>query len=242
LWDTAPRSDTAAAVSVADKLDTIVGMFAIGEVPTGSADPYGIRRLGNGVIRALVERELPLSLAKACAQARSGYDPALPSDPAPALAVFFRERLAFYLAEAAGFAPSIAAAVLAAGADQPLDVARRARALAGIADTAAVAAVVKRARSIVRKEKWESRQFDPARLAAPAGQVLHAAVAALPEDGDYAAELTAIAALAAPLDRFFNEVRVNDPDPAVRANRLGFLAWVVDRLSRVADFSELATG
>lgn len=242
LWDTVPRSDTAAAVSVADKLDTIVGMFAIGEVPTGSADPYGIRRLGNGLIRTLIERKLPLSLAQASAQARAGYDPALPSEPAAALSGFFRERLAFYLTEAAAFSPAIAAAVLAAGSEQPLEVARRAQALAGVANTTAVAAVVKRARSIVRKEKWVSRQFDPARFGAPAEQALHSAITALPEDGDYPAELNAIAALAAPLDRFFNEVRVNDPDPAVRANRLGFLAWVVERLSRIADFSELASG
>lgn len=240
LWDTAPRSDTAAAVSLAEKLDTIVGMFAIGEVPSGSADPYGIRRLGNGVVRTLIERKLPLSLFQAVAQARAAYEPALPADPAPALAGFFRERQAFYLTETAGLAPVVVAAVLAVGSDQPLDALHRAQALAATANTAAVAAVVKRARSIVRKEKWESSQFDPARLTAPAALALHAAVSALPNSGDYAAELTAISALAAPLDRFFNEVRVNDPDPAIRANRLGLLAWVVDRLSRIADFSELA--
>lgn len=239
-WDAAPRSDTAAAVSVADKLDTVVGMFAIGEVPSGSADPYGLRRLGNGIVRTLIERKLPLELSGAVAHAGAGYDPALPSDPAAALTGFFRDRQAFYLTESAGFAPAIAAAVLAAGSGQPLDAFRRAQALAATPNTAAVAAVVKRARSIVRKEKWESRQFDPARLTAPAGIALHAAVSALPDSGDYAAELAAIATLADPLDRFFNEVRVNDPDPAIRANRLGLLAWAVDRLSRVADFSELA--
>jgi glycyl-tRNA synthetase beta chain len=251
LWEQPPRSNFGAAVSLADKLDTIVGMFAIGDIPTGSADPFGLRRLGNGVVRTLIERELPLSLAAAQAQARAAYGSQLEGDPGrtsqEALHDFFRERLAFYLRETAGFAPDRVAAVLAAnglqGSDFPLDAFRRCRALAQAPDLAAVAAVVKRARSIVRKEKWTSVAVDPARLQAPAEQALHQAIAALPQAADnaagYAAELHSIAALAAPLERFFTEVRVNDDDPALRANRLSLLAWTVTRLTRLADFSEL---
>jgi glycyl-tRNA synthetase beta chain len=238
-WEQPPRSNLGAAVSLADKFDTIAGMFTIGDVPTGSADPFGLRRLGNGIVRTLIERELPLSLAAAAAQARAAYGSQIEGDPGAALPEFFRERLAFYLRETAGFAPDRVAAVLAAGADSPLEAFRRCRALAQAPDLAAVAAVVKRARSIVRKEKWTSDAVDPARLQAPAEQALHAAIAALPAGADYAAELAAIAALAAPLERFFTEVRVNDDDAAVRANRLSLLAWTVARLSRLADFSEL---
>ncbi len=242
-WEQPPRSDVGAAVSLADKLDTIVGMFTIGDVPTGSADPFGLRRQGNGVVRTLIERQLPLSLAAAGAQARTGYGAQIEGDPGPGLQEFFRERLGFYLRETGGFAPDRVAAVLGAGADSPLDTFRRCQALAQAPDLAAVAAVVKRARSIVRKEKWTSVAVAPDRLQAPAEQALYQSIAALPQAGnnaaDYAAELQSIAALAAPLERFFTDVRVNDDDPAIRANRLSLLAWSVARLSRLADFSEL---
>ncbi|MGH9471282.1 MAG: glycine--tRNA ligase subunit beta [Terriglobales bacterium] len=237
LWETAPRSLAGAAVSLADKLDTIAGLFAIGEIPSGSADPFALRRQGNGVVRTVIERGLTLSLSAAIAQALSGYDkPEVP----PELGPFFRERLAFYLTEAAGMTAPVVAAVLAAGSDDPLDALDRCRALASTPEAAAVAALVKRARNIVRKERWPESMPDPARLAAPAEQALYQAVAALPEGGAYAAQLRAVSALAEPMETFFNQVRVNDPDPALRANRLSLLAWAAARMSRVADFEQWA--
>ncbi|HVA62404.1 MAG TPA: glycine--tRNA ligase subunit beta [Terriglobales bacterium] len=239
-WESAPRSLEGAAVSLADKLDTIAGMFAIGEVPTGSADPFGLRRQANGVVRTLIERELPLSLAAGCEQALAGYRRELPETTRPELAGFFRERLAFYLREAGGLAYDVVAAVLAVDAEQPLDALRRCAALASAPQTAAVAAVIKRAGNIVRKEGWTTARVDEGLLSAPAEQALHQAVGALPSDAPYADELAAISQLAAPLERFFNEVRVNDENADVRANRLSLLAWTVARLSRLADFGELA--
>jgi glycyl-tRNA synthetase beta chain len=243
-FDTAPRSDVGAAVSLADKFDTIAGMFAIGEVPTGSADPFGLRRQGNGIIRTLIERRLKLSLTAALGFALSQFASlglgALPESTAE----FFKERLSFYLRESAGFEPAKVAAVLAAGADEPLDACHRAAALAAAPDLVAVAGVVKRARSIVKKEggleKWQALAVNSDLLRVPAEQDLRRAVEALPAGGDYAAELRAIALLAAPLENFFSQVRVNDDDPAVRANRLALLAATVARLNRVADFAELA--
>ncbi|HUX67010.1 MAG TPA: glycine--tRNA ligase subunit beta [Terriglobales bacterium] len=241
-WEAPPRSLEGAAVSLADKLDTIAGMFAIGEAPTGSADPFGLRRQANGVVRTLIERELPLSLAAACEQALQGYHRELPATTRAELAGFLRERLSFYLREVAGFAYDVVAAVLAVDADQPLEGLRRCAALASAPETAAVAAVIKRAGNIVRKEGWTAARVDEALLAAPAEQALHQAVAALPSDAPYADELAAISQLAAPLQRFFNEVRVNDENADIRANRLSLLAWTVARLSRLADFGELAGG
>lgn len=240
LWETVPRSREGMAVSVADKLDTIAGMFAIGEIPTGSADPFGLRRQANGIIRSLIEGGCNLSLAAAIAKALGGLKAAVPATSAAELAGFFRERLAFYLREAAGFAYDVVAAVLAAGADDALEACRRCQALASAPETAAVAAVIKRAGNIVRKENWASGEVNGELLAASAEQELHQAVAGLPAGGSYADELAAIGGLAAPLERFFNEVRVNDDNPAVRANRLSLLRWTVARLSRIADFGELA--
>ncbi|HET9784405.1 MAG TPA: glycine--tRNA ligase subunit beta, partial [Terriglobales bacterium] len=218
--------------------------FAIGEVPSGSADPFGLRRQGNGIIRTLIERKLQLPLAAALQQALRGYaDIGLKELPA-GTAEFFKERLSFYLRESGGFEAAKVAAVLAAGADDPLDACQRATALAAAPDLAAVAAVVKRARSIVRKEggleKWQAAAVATELLREPAEQELRRAVEVLPAGGDYAAELQAIALLAAPLENFFNQVRVNDEDAAVRANRLALLAATVGRLNRIADFAELA--
>jgi len=239
-WDAPPRTLEGAAVSLADKFDTIAGMFAIGEIPSGSADPFGLRRQANGIVRTLIEKALPLSLSQTCYRALAGY--ALQADSA-ALANFFRERLFFYLSENGRWSRPLVAAVLAAGADNPLDAAARCRAVASAPEAAAVAAVVKRARNIVRKENWTGTAVDPSRLTASAEEALYAAVKGLDRaDSDYAAELAAIGGLAAPLEQFFAEVRVNDENPAVRANRLALLAWTVERLTRIADFSEFAAG
>ncbi|MGH9414165.1 MAG: glycine--tRNA ligase subunit beta [Terriglobales bacterium] len=249
-FETAPRSAEGAIVALADKLDTIAGMFALGEIPSGSADPFGLRRMGNSVVRTLVEREMTFSLGAAIQQALAIHGPNADfrpiADTLEATGAFFKERLSFYLREAMSATPQQVAAVVASGSDDALDAARRLQALQQAPDLAAVAAVVKRARSIVRKEggleKWSAQGLDPAALREPAGQALHAAVQDLPASADYRAELPAIAALAAPLERFFNEVRVNDDDPAVRATRLSLLAQTVARLNRIADFAELAIG
>lgn len=243
LFETAPRTNVGAAVALADKLDTIAGMFAIGELPSGSADPFSLRRQANAVVRTLIERQLPLSLRAALDEALAGLGDLasfrLLDDVRRELAAFFQERLAFYLRETSGYAAAVVQAVLAAGGDDATEAAARCQAVAAAPEAAAVAAVVKRARNIVRKEKWTASSVNQDLLAAPAEQALLYAVNNIPDDAGYAAELAAIGELSAPLERFFNEVRVNDDDPAVRANRLSLLAWTVARLSRIADFGEL---
>lgn len=230
-WEIPPRSKVGAAVGVADKLDTIAGMFSIGDIPTGSADPFALRRQANGVVRIVVESKLHLRLSEAWTKTGFAAAAGLPE--------FFKERMSFYLREAAGFTPNFVNAVLAAGADDALDAFERCRALAAAPDLAAVGAVIKRARNIVRKENWKETVSDAASLGAPAEKALQQAVAALTEDAGYEAELAAIAQLAAPMEQFFNNVRVNDPDPKLRAARLSLLGATVQRLSRIADFAEL---
>ncbi|MGH9465987.1 MAG: glycine--tRNA ligase subunit beta [Terriglobales bacterium] len=249
-FDKPSRTLAGALVSLADKLDTVAGMFALGEIPSGSADPFALRRAGNGVVRTLVEREMPFSLQAAARRALDGYGSNAEFHPAEevlaALAAFFEERLSFYLRDVLSATPQQSAAVLASGADDPLDAARRLHALRAAPDLAAVAAVVKRARSIVRKEGaldlWKSQPLADLPLSVPAAVALRDKIASLAPDLGYASELARIAALAAPLERFFNEVRVNDPDPALRAQRLALLSHAVARLLRIADFAELAVG
>ncbi|HZT72650.1 MAG TPA: glycine--tRNA ligase subunit beta [Terriglobales bacterium] len=250
-----PRGAAGAAVALADKLDTLAGMFLIGEAPTGSRDPFALRRAANGVIRILRRRACRLSLAMAVGEALVAFDSGLGDMAAaqPALLEFFRERQEFYLREVEARAADEAAAVLAAGADDPVDAGARAEALAAARRQqpelfARVAGALKRIRNIVRKEggaeQWRARTVRDDRLLAPAEQALANAVrdlvAARPAAAGAAAyrqELAAIAALGPLLEEFFNAVRVNDPDPDLRANRLALLAWAGDELSRLADFA-----
>lgn len=260
-----PRTVEGAAVAIADKLDSVAGLFAIGEIPSGSRDPFALRRQANGIIRTLLAHKLPLSLETALNVALDNYlahpVPGRSFEPREkTLAVlrdFFREREEFYLREVDGFRYDTVAAVLAVAAapgqpNDPIDVEARAAALQAARQQAPeqferVAAALKRMRNIVRKEggaeTWENVACDPARLVEPAEQALYAAIRTALDPGaakrSYAGELQAISTLWEPLDRFFNEVRVNAEDPALRSNRLALLAWAVKELSRVADFAEI---
>lgn len=260
-----PRTVEGAAVAIADKLDSVAGLFAIGEIPSGSRDPFALRRQANGVIRTLLAHKLPLSLEAALTVALDGYltQPAAGRSFEPrqqtltALREFFREREEFYLREVDGFRYDTVAAVLAVAAvpgqaHDPIDVEARAAALEAARKLAPeqfgkVAAALKRMRNIVRKEggaeTWENVACDPARLVEPAEHALYTAIRTTLEPAgakrSYADELQAISTLWEPLDRFFNEVRVNAEDPALRSNRLALLAWAGKELSRVADFAEI---
>ncbi len=260
-----PRTVEGAAVAIADKLDSVAGLFAIGAIPSGSRDPFALRRQANGVIRTLLAHKLPLSLEAALTMALDGYL----AQPAPgyrfepreqtliALRVFFREREEFYLREVDGFRYDTVAAVLAVAAvpgavHDPLDLEARAAALQAARKQAPeqferVAAALKRMRNIVRKEggaeTWENVACDAALLVESAEQALYTSIRTTLEPGtarrSYADELQAISTLWEPLDRFFDEVRVNAEDPALRSNRLALLAWAGKELSHVADFAEI---
>jgi glycyl-tRNA synthetase beta chain len=247
--DALPRNRAGLVVALADKLETLVGLFGIGQVPTGDKDPFALRRHALGVIRMLVEAALPLDLDTLLALAVPAFG-ALVTDPRAAVSAFIVDRLAGSLREQ-GYSAHEVDAVLALGVQRLADIPRRleaVRAFAALPEAAALAAANKRIANILKKsaEPVEA-QADPALFSEPAESALWTDVATvrrsadvLFQSGDYTSSLKALAALRAPVDRFFDDVMVNADDPKVRANRLGLLATLHGVMNRVADLSRLS--
>lgn len=250
--DALPRNDAGLAVALADKLETLVGLFGIGQLPTGDKDPFALRRHALGVIRMLVERDLPLRLDDLVATAARAMGPLLTDAAAPAqLLDFVYDRLAGSLREQ-GYSAQEVDAVLSLRPARLADVSARlaaVRAFAALPEAASLAAANKRVGNILKKvDGTVAARVDAALLHEPAEAALNDALAlATPradaafERGDYAASLQALAALRTPVDAFFDGVMVNADDAALRANRLGLLATLHAAMNRVADLSKLAT-
>ncbi len=248
--DPAPAEPVAIAVALADKIDQLAGFFAVGEAPTGSGDPYALRRAALGVIRILRENRLRLPLANVMQAAVQDLPAPVPVE---ALLAFLADRLRVQL-RAEGARHDVLSAVFAAGADD--DIVRL------LARTDAVAAFLatpdgvdllsasRRAANILRIEDKRdgphNGPIDPGLLSQPEEQALAAALdLAEPSVQDginaerYAGAMHALAALRPPLDAFFDQVTVNAPDPALRRNRLRLLARVGAAMGRAADFSRI---
>jgi glycyl-tRNA synthetase beta chain len=247
--DTLPRNRAGLVVALADKLETLVGLFGIGQVPTGDKDPFALRRHALGVIRMLVEAELALDLDTLLALAVPAFG-TLITDPRAAVAAFIVDRLAGSLREQ-GYSAHEVDAVLALGVQRLSDIPRRleaVRAFAALPEAAALAAANKRIANILKKNTDPvEAKADPALFSQAAESALWADVDAvrrsadvLFESGDYTSSLKALASLRAPVDRFFDDVMVNADDPKVRANRLGLLATLHGVMNRVADLSRLS--
>lgn len=247
--DALPRNHTGTVLALADKLETLVGLFGIGQLPTGDKDPFALRRHALGVIRILIDKQLPLALPDLLAAAVPAFD-ALITDPSAALQTFFADRLAVGLRDQ-GFVTQEVDAVLALNPNPLADVPRRleaVRAFAALPEAAPLAAANKRVGNILKKiEGAVPSEVNPALLSEPAEQALAAAIAdvqpradALYERRDYAASLQALAALKAPVDAFFDGVMVNAEDAALRANRQALLSRLHQAMNRVADLSRLA--
>ena len=245
--DAIPSTVEGRVLGLADRIQTITAMFGIGNAPTGSKDPFALRRAANAIVKILAESGLPLTLDDVVGAA--GPDAANKAQ----VAAFLRERLHFYLKDVRGFAYDVVAAVLAAGADDVCDAIARADALTavrGSEDFAAISAAFKRIKNILRQA--EEKGFD---LQAGSGiglsaeaQRLHDAAAALaPEVAtlrqlrSYNEALALIATLRPAVDAFFDKVMVLDPDPAVRGAHLGLIDGVLRGFSGIADFSEIVT-
>jgi glycyl-tRNA synthetase beta chain len=248
---------------MADKADSIAGMFALGLQPSGSKDPFALRRQANGIVRILAEHRLPLRISEifnsSLEQDRGSGD--LKSklrelDKAPeALAAFFRERLEFYLRDLRGFAYDVVNAVLAAGADDVVDAAARAEAVASIRPTedfVAISTAFKRMKNILRQAQETGKhwpeEFSAAHLVEPAEQALGARVAetrtkveSLRKAKQEREALAHIAQLRPVVDTFFDKVMVMVDDEKLRANRLALLATMQRSFSTIADFSEIVT-
>lgn len=247
--DALPRNHTGTVVALADKLETLVGLFGIGQLPTGDKDPFALRRHALGVIRILVEKNLPLDLPELLKAAVPTFG-ALITDPSDALLGFFADRLAVNLRDQ-GYSAQQVDAVLALGPARLGDVPRRleaVRAFAALPEAASLAAANKRVGNILKKvEGAVPTAIDAELLKEPAERQLAAALAdvqprsdRLFEQQDYTGSLQALAALKAPVDAFFDGVMVNAEDAALRANRLALLAALHAAMNRVADLSKLA--
>ncbi len=235
--DAVPTAPVSIAVALADKLDTLTGFWSINEKPTGSRDPYALRRAALGVIRIIVENEL-----------------SFPLKVEPDLLAFFHDRLKVMLRDQ-GARYDLVDAVISEGSDDVLEITRRVNALGELLGTEAgqsLLAGYKRGANILAAEEKKdntaySGSIDTSLLTLDEEQALAAVIAETTSnvsthvsDNDYAGAIEELASLREPVDAFFDEVLVNDPDAAVRANRLNLLARLRDTMHLVADFSKVA--
>jgi glycyl-tRNA synthetase beta chain len=250
--DSLPRGQVGIVVAVADKLETLVGMFGIGQIPTGDRDPFALRRHALGVIRMLAENDLDLPLGKLLQTAAAPFVAVDGFKTAEIqLADFIYDRLAGSLREQ-GYTAQEVDAVVSQRPQRLGDIPKRlaaVRAFSALPEAAALAAANKRVGNILKKvEDTVDAWVDTALLKETAEIALHAAlVDVVPRadaafvTGDYTESLQALAALRAPVDAFFDDVMVNVEDPTIRANRLGLLAKLHLAMNQVADISKLST-
>jgi len=249
--DVLPRNPVGTAVALADKLETLAGLFGIGQIPTGDKDPFALRRHALGLIRMLIEEALPLEVVSLLSAAFSAF-PAGHGQAQAELGFFLRERLIGYLREAGYSAKEVDAVIEARPAHWAEFPKRLAavRAFQSLPEAEPLAAANKRVGNILKKSEDVSAaivQVDTALLKESAEKALYEALTAVePKSqaafagGDYTASLRALAVLKTPVDDFFDQVMVNADDARLRANRLCLLAQLHSAMNRVADLSRLA--
>jgi glycyl-tRNA synthetase beta chain len=259
--DSVPRAIEGAVLSIADKTETIAGMFALGLQPTGSKDPFALRRQANGIVRTIAEHKLPIGIANLFELARETYrDSAAEKKFAreikyeEAIRAFFRERLEFYLRDHLGYKYDVVNAVLAAGADDTVDAVARAEAVSkvrGSADFDSISVAFKRIKNILRQANEAGRRIgsvDPNAFREEAERDLGtripeiaSAADRLRQARDYSQALTEISKIRPTVDAFFDKVMVMVEDEELRANRLALLQTMLKEFSTIADFSEIVT-
>ena len=245
--DELPRNAVGVVVALADKLETLVGMFGIGNLPTGDKDPFALRRHALGVLRMLIEKDLPLGLDALIASAVPVFGDSI-VDASAALAEFIFERLAGSLREQ-GYSAAEVDAVLGLRPQRLGDVPKRlaaVRVFAALPEAPALAAANKRISNILKKAPEVDAHVSELLLREPAEIALYAAMQQLApqaqtqfEAGDYTASLKTLAALRLPVDDFFDAVMVNAEELDLRLNRQGLLKSLHLAMNRVADLSRL---
>jgi glycyl-tRNA synthetase beta chain len=260
--DDVPRSMEGAVLSLGDKADTIAGMFALGLVPSGSKDPFALRRQANAIVKVIAEKKLPLRINELMRDARSGYQKSNAeqkfvddSKYSESIALFFRERLEFYLRDVCGYPYDVVKAVLAADAEDVVDLLARAEAVKQVLhlpEFQAIGAACKRMRNILRQadEKGIAPAAEAEALSGSADEEKDL-IAYLTKEGakveeyrrkrDYLEALRLLSSAREPVDRFFDKVMVMVDDTHVRANRLALLQTLLKEFSTIADFSEIVT-
>jgi glycyl-tRNA synthetase beta chain len=260
--DDVPRSVEGAVLSIADKADTLAGMFALGLVPSGSKDPFALRRQANGIVKVIAEKKFPFQLTKLSQDARAGYQESEAEKKFIArhsfedsVRTFFYERLEFYLRDVRGYAVDVVKAVLGADADDVVDAIARAAAVEEVLrvpEFQAIGAACKRIRNILKQARENG--FEPAGKfeylpeAAEEEKTLMAylertspRVEAHRNQKQYLDALLLLSTARQPIDNFFDNVMVMVDDERVRANRLALLKTLLREFSTIADFSEIAS-
>jgi len=264
MEDAIPATAEGQLLGLADRIQTIVAMFGIGQAPTGSKDPFALRRSANAIVKILAESKLPLTLRDVLESYtgevridQSGVIMSLPrdidSDPTmTTISAFLRERLHFYLKDARGFRYDVVNAVLAEDANDVRSAIKRAEDTTeelGSPDFLAVSAAFKRIKNILRQAEekgythgnWANIKADEAKNLRSAIQSLADEVAKLREQSKYSEALALIATLRPAVDAFFDKVMVLDPDEETRGANLALIAGVLSNFSGIADFSEIVT-
>jgi glycyl-tRNA synthetase beta chain len=260
--DDVPRSIEGSLLSIGDKADTIAGMFALGLVPSGSKDPFALRRQANAIVKVIAEKKLPLRLNDLMRDARSGYqrseaEKRFVADEkySESVAIFFRERLEFYLKDVCGYAYDVVKAVLGADAEDVVDAVQRAEAVKQVLhmpEFQAIGAACKRMRNILKQAEEKgiapAAAFESLPDSAPEEKSLAAyvevngpKVEALRKKKQYGDALMLLATARESVDAFFDKVMVMVEDAKIRANRLALLRTLLKEFSTIADFSEIVT-
>jgi glycyl-tRNA synthetase beta chain len=248
--DELPRSDVGVCVALADKLETLVGLFGIGQIPTGDKDPFALRRHALGILRILIDKSLPLGLFDLINIAFAAFPPGRLGDAHTDAETFVFDRLSGMMREQ-GYTANEVDSVLSMRPVQIRLVPKQlnaVRAFAALPEAPALAAANKRVGNILKKAEGEvGGTADPARFVEAAETALFAALSEIAPradaafaSGDYTASLQALAALKTPVDAFFDSVMVNADDPALKSNRLALLNQLHRTMNRVADLSRLA--
>lgn len=248
--DNLPETGEASAVALADRLDTMVGIFGIGQIPTGSKDPFALRRAAVGIIRILIERDVRQGLGALCDQAANGFEAGvLAADVSTTVADYIIERLrAWY--EDQGISVGVLRAVIATGIDVPAEIDQRVKALANFAPTesaVALAAANKRVANILAKSEAPlAGSVDETLLTEAAEQALYTALqktsaelTPLQHNADFSGALQVLATLRESVDTFFEQVMVNADDDALRRNRYLLLKELRQQFVSVADIAQL---
>jgi len=261
MEDSVPATVEGAVLSIADKADSIAGMFALGLIPSGSKDPFALRRQANGIVKTIAEHKLPLRLSEIMADARIRYKGSDAEKKfsnavySESVRSFFRERLEFYLKDARGYAYDVVSAVLAVDSDDVVDAVARAEAVKWVRDSGdfeSISWAFRRMKNILRQAAEKTNviaiRVDPSSLEKESEKALAAlipqtakTVERLRAAHDYEEALREIATLRPLIDNFFDDVMVMVDDESLRANRLALLQTVVKEFSTIADFSEIVT-
>jgi glycyl-tRNA synthetase beta chain len=260
--DDVPRSIEGAVLSIGDKADTIAGMFALGLLPSGSKDPFALRRQANAIVKVIAEKKLPLRLGELMRDARSGYQRSEAEKKfvegekfSESVATFFRERLEFYLKDVCGYAYDVVKAVLGADSEDVVDAAQRAEAVKQVLhmpEFQAIGAACKRMRNILKQAAEKgiepAAQFEYLPESAEEEKTLMAymertgaRVEAHRSSKEYLEALLLLSTAREPVDRFFDKVMVMVEDERVRSNRFALLRTLLKEFSTIADFSEIMT-